>query len=142
MAVVRWRFEDVYQTGTSPYTWTFDINPNDGGSPNADKNFTVATNIGPRQGVILQEGQMNAPAVTWSGVILTQEHYEALETWFVKRIVLDVFDDIGRQFRGALATFHPKRVRKPYNFWYHTYDAEFKAFAYINGSGTAIYGRL
>lgn len=142
MPVVRWRFVDVYETGFSPFDWTFDINPNDGGSPNVEKNFNIAMSVGPRQGIILQEGSMAPPAVSFSGVILTQEHYETFETWFVKRVVLDLYDDLERQFRGALSSFHPKRVRKPYNFWYHTYDAEFKAFAYRNATGNVIYGRF
>lgn len=138
---VRWKFEDVYQTGPEPYVWTFDINPSDGGSPTAAKSIVLSQNLGPNRGVILQEGKTGVPTLQFSGTILTQEHYETLESWYTKKVVLRLYDDLGRHFRGIFSAFAPQRVRRPFNPWYHTYSGEFQCMAYANASGVVVYGR-
>lgn len=140
--VVRWTFRDVWGTGGTEQVYTFEINPNEGGSPTIQKNIAVATNVGPNRGAILQEGQNTAPVLNFSGVLITQTHYEALETWFDKKILLELKDDLGRTFRGVFSSFEPTRVRKPYNPWYHSYTAQFTVFGYKNASGQIRYGRF
>lgn len=139
---VRWQFVDVFEKGPSPYSYTWEINPNDGGSPNITKNFTQNVNVGPNHVGIIMEGQFSGPTLSFSGVILTQSHYEALETWFDRRVTLDLFDDLGRQFRGVFSSFAPKRTRRAYNPWYHTYDAQFLVAGYKSASGSVVYGRF
>lgn len=134
--VVRWTFTDVWG-GAS---WTFNINPNEGGSPSFEKQLNIATNVGPYRGGIIQEGRMLPPTITFSGVIIEREHYEALEEWFLQRILLDLDDDVGRTFRGVFSQFDPQRARRPYNPWYHTYSAQFTIWGYRNASGTTIFG--
>lgn len=139
--VVRWTFTDVWEKGPAPYTWTFDINPNEGGSPSVTKAMTISQNQGPRRGIILQEGHQSPPVVAFSGIILTQQHYETLEFWYSKRVLLDMVDDLGRTFRGVFASFEPTRTRRAFNPWFHTYTAQFQVTAYTNASGQVIYGR-
>lgn len=122
--------------------YVFEINPNEGGSPAIQKNIAVATNVGPNRGAILQEGQNTAPILSFSGLIITQTHYEALETWFDKKVLLELTDDLGRTFRGVFSAFDPTRIRKPFNPWYHSYTAQFTCFGYKNASGQIRYGRF
>lgn len=142
MSVIRWTFTDVWETGPEPYVYTFDINPNQGGSPQVQKQFAVNTNAGPNRGGILQEGQSTPPILTFGGVILTQHHYEALETWYDKRILIELADDLGRIFRGAFSNFAPSRERRAFNPWYHTFQAGFTVYGYKNASGEFRYGRF
>lgn len=140
-SVTRWTFKDVWSTTTNTI-YTFEVNPNQGGSPQVTKNLNIAYNVGPNRGGILQEGQSTVPVLTFSGLLLTQTHYEAMETWFDKRVLIELKDDLGRTFRGVFSSFNPTRVRKPFNPWYHTYDAAFTCHGYKNASGQIRYGRF
>lgn len=141
-SVNRWTFTDVYQKGPAPYTYEVAINPNDGGSPTFEKSISVSKVSGPNEMPIIQEGAPGAASISFSGVILTQEHYEALEIWFRKRILLMVQDDLGRRFYGVFASWTPQRVRRSHNYWYHTYNASMTVLAYYNASGQRVYGRF
>lgn len=126
----------------TPVELTLPINPNAGGSPQVSKNLAISQNVGPGRVNIVQEGQAVAPTMPFSGFILTQEHYESLEYWFSKRIVIRITDDLGRRFVGIFSAYSPQRVRKPYNPWYHTFDATFTLSAYTNASGIDVYGGM
>lgn len=141
MAVVRWKFTDVWGTGPTPHSYTFHINPNQASSAQVEKSFNLQGNAG-GQGIIVQEGRMTVPQLQFSGVIVKREHFEALELWFIRRIVLDLEDDLGRLYRGIFASFAPERPYRPRNFWYHTYTASFQTMAYRNASGQVLYGRF
>jgi hypothetical protein len=134
--VVRWTFTEVW----SAQSWTFSINPNEGGSPAFEKQMNITSNVGPYRGGIIQEGRMDPPTISFSGVILTQNHYEMLEAWFMKRVLLDMTDDVGRTFRGVFSQFTPERQRRPYRPWYHTYSAGFTVWGYRNTSGQVLFG--
>lgn len=143
---------DTYATRAVPYvsiswqlpgdSYTWDINPNDGGSPMVTKQLNIVQNTGPNRVNIIQEGGSEAPVLDFSGVILTQEHYEAIEGWYNKRVLILMTDDLGRQFYGTFSKFNPKRQRRASNPWYHTYDAEFVCTKYTNASGNDVYGRV
>lgn len=137
--VVHWTFRDVWQTGPSPYSYTVPVNPNDGGTPTISRNITQSRSMGPRGHAIAQEGSAELPAMTFSGVILTQAHLEALELWVDKRILIEITDDLGRKITGVFSEWNPKRVRRAFNPWYHTYDATFAVLGYKNASGQSRY---
>jgi hypothetical protein len=140
--VTRWVFDNYRHLGAAPYTYTFEINPNEGGSPTVQKNMTVLTNVGPTRGAILQEGAATPPELQFSGIILTQTHYEAMEYWFDKRVQLEITDDLGRKFRGIFSRWEPQRTRRAFNPWYHTYTAGFTVAGYKNASGLVRYGKF
>lgn len=142
MAVVRWKLKDVHEVGPTPYEYTLHINPNEATSATVEKAMNVLSNAGPNRGIVVQEGRMTVPAIEFSGVILKQEHLEALELWFLRRVILDLTDDLGRTYRGIFAGFQPQRPYRGGNFWYHTYSASFQASAYRNASGQVVYGRF
>lgn len=136
MSVVKWRFAEVW----GEQFWHMPVNPNEGGSPTIEKEMNALSNAGPYLGAILQEGRTSVPKLSFSGVILAQDHYEDLERWHLKRVLLDLDDDLGRTFRGVLVSFSPQRTRRAFNPWYHTYTAEFVAWAYRNASGQVLFG--
>jgi hypothetical protein len=139
---VRWVFEDYWQTGPTPYSYTWEINPNDGGSPTVEKNMTILQNTGPNRMNLVQEGANQVPTIAFSGSILTQAHYEALELWYDRRVLIKLTDDLLRTFYGVFSSFSPKRSRRAFNPWYHTYDAQFHVTAYYSASGQRVYGRI
>lgn len=138
--VVQWSMMDYYQA--TPDIYYFEINPNDGGSPAVTKQMTLLQSAGPNRMNLVQEGNTVAPTLSFSGVILEQVQYENLELWFDRRALIKLVDDLERTFFGVFSKFTPKRLRRPNNPWYHTYDAEFAVTAYINASGHRVYGRL
>lgn len=142
MSVTRWKFEDYWQTGPTPYSYTWDINPNDGGSPTVQKTMAISQGVGPNRMNLVQEGQSTVAAIGFSGIILTQHHYEAIELWFDRRVLIKLTDDLQRLFYGVFSSFQPHRSRRAFNPWYHTYDAEFQVTAYVNSSGHRVYGRI
>jgi hypothetical protein len=140
--VTRWVFTDYRSQGPTPYTYTLAINPNEGGSPTIQKNLTIASNTGPTRAAILQEGQSSAPELSFSGTILTQAHYEAMEAWFDKKIAIQITDDLGRMFRGIFNRWEPSRTRRAFNPWFHTYAAGFTVAGYKNASGVVRFGKF
>lgn len=140
--VIRWRFIDIYHKGPAPYEYTFHVNPNAGGTPIAEKNLTIAYSAGPRVMGIVQEGGWGVPKMAWSGVILAQDHLEALEAWYEQRILIELHDDLGRVMRGVFNKFNPQRIRRSTRAWYHTYEAEFTVTGYRDASGHDRYVRL
>lgn len=139
---VRWTFTDVHHSGPPPYTYQFDINPNEGGSPGLEKPVTTSQSTGPGGPTIVQEGGLSQITIGFKGVILTQTHYEALEDWFMRRVLLELDDDLGRKFRGVFTKWAPARERRTFNPWFHTYEADFLVMAYKSASNKLIYGRF
>lgn len=122
--------------------YVMEINPNDGGAITIQKNILMSQTVGPNRVNILQEGTSQAPVITFSGVILTQEQLEAMERWFDRRVFIRMTDDLGRQYFGVFSKWSPRRQRRASNFWYHSYDAEFTISGYMNASGQWVYGRV
>lgn len=140
--VIRWSFTDVYQVGPTPYTYTWEINPNDGGAIAWQKNFFNAPVSGPNVMPIIQEGGLGTATLSFSGIILTRSHYEVMEFWYSKRILILLKDDLNREYLGVFSTWTPKRERHSSNFWFHSYDAQFTVMEYINSAGLRLYGRV
>ncbi len=115
--VVRWTLYDPIELDT----YTFHLNPSEGGSPAFKKRTNYQNTSAPDGLVIIFEGQDEVQAITWDGTILEQAHYEALQEWWAKRTQLLLTDDLGRQFWVYLQTFEPKRVRAAHSPWKHTY---------------------
>jgi hypothetical protein len=101
------------------------INPNEGASPNYAKNLTKETSTAPGAlgQSLIYEGADQASDFAFSGVLLTQEHYEFIQNLWMKRHLVQLTDDLGRRFVLYLETFSPKRVRSARYPWRHTFDA-------------------
>lgn len=121
MSVVKWVFTDL--TDASEYT--FDINPNEGGTPAYKKNINYQSTAAPDGKTLIFEGRDQAGTATFSGVILYQEQYDALVLWFQKRHQIQVTDDLGRTFMIYVVSFEAKRQRAVHYPWKHSYTVEY-----------------
>jgi hypothetical protein len=121
--VARWTFTEV---GTaSPATYTVELNPMDGGSPARTRNVYVANTGGPGGSPIVQGGRLEVQYINFSGWILSQAMYQAFDTWAKKNTVIEIVDDLNRQFIGQFVEFSPQRIRSAPMPWRHSYTAKF-----------------
>lgn len=115
--VTRWIFEDPSASET--YTW--EINPRDGGSPQYEKTINYQNTTAPDGKTVIFEGLDKPLELEWSGVILSQDHYETLIEWFEKRRQIKLTDDLGRIYWVYITAFLPSRRRavgRPYKHDY------------------------
>lgn len=118
--VVKWLFEDP----VTMESYTFDINPNTGGSPAYEKNTLYKNTCAPDGKVVIAEGLDNPQKLSFSGVLLFQEQYDAFVTWWDKRYQVYITDDLGRQFSVEIDTFTPTRERAVHYPWKHSYSVD------------------
>lgn len=118
MTVVRWRFDDP----STLESYTFSINPKEGGSPSYKKKFQYENTSAPDGKVLVFQGRDEPQKLTWDGTILDQALFDALVTWWDKRNQITVTDDLGRVFTIIIESFEPKRVRAATVPWKHTYS--------------------
>lgn len=118
MAVTRWVFTDPVTLDT----YNFEINPNDGGSPQYAKNLTYSVTSAPDGKVVAFEGRERPKTLEFSGVLLTQAHFEAMLEWYNKQYQVSVTDDLGREFSIIIESFSPQRQRAVHYPWKHQYS--------------------
>ena len=118
--VVKWTFEDVELLET----YTFEVNPVEGGSPNYDKSVVYENTSAEDGNVIMMEGRDQVQKINWEGVILTQDQFETFVEWYDKRKQINVTDDLGRQFSIVITSFRPTRLRATHFPWRHRYTLE------------------
>lgn len=116
--VVRWDFYDPVEAET----YELELNPNEGGSPSFKKTFTYANTSAPNGKTIIFEGQDEIQKLEWSGVILTQSHYDKYVEWYQKRRQIRITDDLGRVYWVYLEAFTPTRVRARSHPWKHNFQ--------------------
>jgi hypothetical protein len=118
--VVRWTLTDP----TVPETYTFPMNPNEGGTPGITKKITSSVTAAADGQALVFEGRPDPQKFTFSGSILDESHLESLIYWFQKEHQLQLTDDLGRQYWVYLTSFTPTRQRRASHPWRHTYQAE------------------
>lgn len=118
MAVVRWVFDDPVTLAS----YTFEINPNDGGSPAYRKKFQYENTSAPDGKVIVFEGRDEPKKIEFSGILLTEAELNAFIEWWDKRYQISVTDDLGREFSIVIETFEPRRERARSHPWKHSYS--------------------
>lgn len=116
--VVKWTFLDPTDSSTAQ----FDINPNEGGSIQYSKNITAHSTLAPGGKTLLFEGAQQAPEITFSGTILTQNMYDMMVLWFNKRHQIQLTDDLGRVMIIYITKFEPKRERARSYPYKHSYS--------------------
>lgn len=114
----RWLFYDPVEDET----YTFEINPNDGGSPQFAKKITDQSTVAPGGKTLLFEGADEVQTLEFSGVILEQTQYDAFRLWWAKRRQIKVTDDLEREYWVYIKTFAPKRERAIHHPWKHSYS--------------------
>lgn len=120
MARVAWTFYDPIDDET----YSLPINPNDGAEAELNKNVMRKATTAPGGRTILMEGNRDPAAFNFSGVILSQEQYEAFVTWFEKSRIILITDDLGREWQVYLVAFRPSRKISHEYPWRHEYQAE------------------
>lgn len=115
--VVKWTFTDP----TLSETYTFDVNPREGGSPDFKKSISQMSTSAPDGLTLFFEGVDTPQVIEFSGVILDQNQYDTFVAWWDKRVLLQLTDDLDREFRVYVESFTPKRERRRSHEYYHTY---------------------
>lgn len=116
----RWTFYDTVTTET----YTFEINPNDGGTPAYVKHVTYVNTTAPDGKALMFEGAREAQVLEFAGTILYETQMTAMRTWWDKEHQLLLTDDLGRQFHIIITDFTPKRVRNAQRPWKHTFTVK------------------
>ena len=116
--MARWTFTDL----TNSQTFSFPVNPSEGGTPERAKSISYENTAGPDGRTLIYEGRSAPLKLSWSGTILEQAHLQALEEWFDKRHQIQLTDDIGRQFMIYITDFKAERVRSALYPWKHRYS--------------------
>jgi hypothetical protein len=106
-------------------TYDLEINPNEGGSPSYEKTWNVASTSAPDGKVVIFEGRDAPKRVSVSGVLLTEDLYNAFVSWYDKRNLLRLTDDLGREFDIYIERFSPTRVRSVSHPWRHNYELSY-----------------
>lgn len=115
---IPWIFKDL--AGDDEYE--FAVNPLDADVPVAKK--SVSTDYTSAGLAINWEGREQPQTMTFSGTILTEEHYEIMIEWVNKSTQVNISDDLDRKYWVLLTSFSPKRVYVPEYPWRHEYTAE------------------
>lgn len=119
--VVRWKFDDP----TTLESWTFELNPSEDNTPAFEKNHTYVNTSGPDGKVVVFEGRDNPRRGTFSGTVLTEQHYNTLHTWWAKRSQIKMTDDLGRENFIIIESFSPERARSRLHPWRHNYQISY-----------------
>lgn len=112
-------------------TYTFEINPNDGGQPTFAKNITYTSTTAPNSGTLMFEGGPKPQEVTVSGTLLTETQYSMLAFFVTSHYLFQLTDDRGEQQWVYFTSFQPKRVNRAHHPWYSTYSL---AYTVVQGS--------
>ena len=116
---MKWQFDDP----VSFDTYVFEINPSEGGSPKYEKQISESSTTDGT--TVLFEGRDATKNASFSGVVLTQDQYNAMIEWFNKRYLIDYTDDLGRTFTIYITKFDPKRERAIHSPWKHSYTVDY-----------------
>jgi hypothetical protein len=114
----RWLIEDP----AGADTYSFSINPAEGGSPVYEKNITEESTAAPNGKTLLFEGLDSPQKLEFSGTILEEAQYNAFVSWFQKRRQVKLTDDLGRVYWVYITSFKPKRERAVHYPCKHSYD--------------------
>lgn len=120
MARIAWEFYDPVEDET----YYLEINPNEGGYPSRSKNIIYESTAAPNGQTLAYEGRETPAAISFSGTILTESHFNALNNWYLKSNQIRLTDDLGRIFWIYIKSFNPQRVRSVSYPWRHTYTIE------------------
>lgn len=106
-------------------TITLEINPNDDGSLQYEKQMTYKNTSAPGGNVVAFEGRDAPYTSSFSGVLLTENQYNTYVDIFSKRYPLQLTDDLGRSFLVYFTSFKPKRKISRTYPWRHEYTCDY-----------------
>ena len=112
-----WVFEDIVNSEI----YELEINPSQADLPEVTSNYSPMPTAAGRQ--ILFEGRVQPVTLNFSGTLLTEEQYRAMNSWNRKRKQIKITDDQGYEYWVYLTGFNPQRVRDTQHPWRHTFSA-------------------
>lgn len=115
--VQRWIFTD----SVASEVWEVPINPREMSSPFVEKSISMRQTTAVDGRTLLFEGSPPAPQWTFSGRILSTEHYEELLRWSEKRNRITITDHFGRIIECYIQRFDPTPRRAHSYYWSHDY---------------------
>lgn len=115
--LVRWRFFDP----STLESYEFAINPHEGGTPTLQKHFEYSKTCAVNGKTLIFEGRDEPQKITFNGLVLEPEEYDAMIHWFNKRNQIYITDDLGRQFSIVIETLNLTRKRSALHQWRHDY---------------------
>jgi hypothetical protein len=118
-------FKWVLSDPVTAETYTFEINPNQGGSTPLQKNITSYTTTADDGQIVLYEGADQPQLVQVQGTLLSQAQLTNLIYWYSKRRQVNLTDDLGRVTPVYFATFTPTRKWTVQSPWRHDWTAQF-----------------
>lgn len=133
---VAWNFFDP----ATLVTYTFTVNPNEGGTPTYKKNLTSTPTAAPGGVTLRFEGADEPLMFSWSGFVLTKEQLDAYIEWFNKRRQIRLTDDLGRVHYIYITKFTPKRERAFHSPWKFSYTCEAVALDWVTSSTPSLVG--
>lgn len=119
--VNRWTFYDP----TDDSSYQFEINPNQGGTPTLTRNIKYQSSSGVNGSPILFQGRDSLSQVQVSGVIRERSHLEAMQEWYSKQRVVQITDDLLREFSVFITGFSANRKRSAAYPWKHDYTLNY-----------------
>lgn len=118
---VRWTFTDTVTLDE----YTFDVNPNSGGTETHEKEMTYVATTATGGRAIAFEGRPKPRLGKFSGTLLEESHYNALKTWYDVHNQIEMTDDLGRTNSIYITRFEATRVRSAQHPWKHTYSVDY-----------------
>jgi hypothetical protein len=113
---------ELYDPQIDEY-YTFLINPLSWNLNPTVKNMSYQAAAHGRRRVAFQ-GRMQSKTMSFSGTILEESEYVALQAWADKRSQVRLTDDLGRISWIYITKFSPQRQLHPNNPFYFTYSVE------------------
>jgi len=126
MTATPWRW--VLDDPAVPESYTFEINPNTGGSLTLQKQVSQYVTTADDGNTVFFEGSDTPQQVTVSGTLLTEEQYNNLVYWYSKRRQVKLTDDLGRVMWVYFVQFTPTRKWSYQYPWRHDWQAMFFVF--------------
>lgn len=119
MARIAWVLSDP----TTLASYSFEVNPNSQQGPSYHKNFSYTSTAAPDGKTLVFEGMDQPLKIDVSGVLLTENQYTTLITWWNKRNQIQLTDDLGRSWFVIIESFEPKREKTSRNYpWRMTWS--------------------
>lgn len=119
MASHRWKLYDP----VDGVEIRFPINPREGALPALERTISSIATAAPDGRSLIFEGQQTPQEFSFTGAILSKDHYDFMVNWFNKRRQMRVTDDLGNQWWLMLKSFTPSRKRSHSHPWAADYDA-------------------
>lgn len=102
-------------------TYSPPIGPDRMTSPFSERSLTSRATTSHRGQAITWQGSPTPVAWSFSGRLLTQAHYEALQAWYAKPNRIRITDHLTRTYECFITDFSPEPQRAGDNFWSHRY---------------------